>query len=76
MKKLFNFYVETSVLREVQEKLVRLSGDTPKGQVASLIRVLLNQFLHTPDDKVNPLLIEAISAEYQYTQLKNKRSNL
>lgn len=76
MKKLFNFYVETSVLREVQEKLVRLSGDTPKGQVASLIRVLLNQFLHTPDDKVNPLLIEAISSEYQYTQLKNKRSNL
>lgn len=76
MKKLFNFYVEESMIKAVQDKLTRLTGDKPKGQVASLIRVLLNQFIHTPDDKLNPLLIDAIAAEYQYSQLKNKRSSL
>lgn len=76
MKKLFNFYVEENVIDMVQNKLTRLTGDKPKGQVASLIRVLLNQFIHTPDDKVDPLLLDAIVAEYQYTQTKNKRSKL
>lgn len=76
MKKLFNFYVEENVIEAVQSKLTRLTGDKPKGQIASLIRVLLNQFIHTPDDKVDPLLLDAIVAEYQYTQIKNKRSKL
>lgn len=76
MKKLFNFYIEENVIEVVQSKLTRLTGDKPKGQVASLIRVLLNQFIHTPDDKVDPLLLDAIVAEYQYTQIKNKRSKL
>lgn len=76
MKKLFNFYVEENVIEVAQNKLTRLTGDKPKGQVASLIRVLLNQFIHTPDDKVDPLLLDAIVAEYQYTQIKNKRSKL
>lgn len=76
MKKLFNFYVEENVIEVAQSKLTKLTGDKPKGQVASLIRVLLNQFIHTPDDKVDSLLLDAIVAEYQYTQTKNKRSRL
>lgn len=76
MKELFNFYLENEVKTKVQSKLTRLSGDSPKGQVAALIRVLLAQFVATPDDKVNPLLIDAVQAEYEYTQKKNKRSSL
>ena len=75
-KRLFNFYVEDSVKDEVNKKLVRLNGKQSKGQMAALIRVLLKQFMATPDDKVNPLLIEAIEAEYEYSAKLNKRSNM
>lgn len=75
-KSLFNFYLDDDVKEEVQLKLLRLTGDKPKGQVAALIRILLKQFAMTPDEKVNPLLIQAIEAEYEYSQKLNKRSNL
>lgn len=75
-KQLFNFYLDDDLKKQVQDKLVRMSGDKPKGQVAALIRVLLKQFVATPDGKTNPLLIEAIAAEYEYSQTLNKRSNL
>ena len=75
-KSLFNFYLDDGVKAEAQSKLTRLAGDQPKGQVAALIRVLLKQFVATPDDKINPLLIEAIAAEYEYSAKKNKRSRL
>lgn len=75
-KSLFNFYLEDADKQQAIEKLIRLSGDRPKGQLAALIRVLLKQFIATPDDKVNPLLIEAIAAEYEYSQTLNKRSSL
>lgn len=75
-KSLFNFYLEDEVKEKATEKLIRLSGDRPKGQLAALLRVLLKQFVATPDDKVNPLLIEAIAAEYEYSQTLNKRSRL
>ena len=75
-KHLFNFYLDDDVKKEAQEKLVRLRNDQPKGQLAALIRVLLKQFVMTPDEKVNPLLIEAIAAEYEYSQTLNKRSRL
>lgn len=75
-KHLFNFYLDDDVKKEAQEKLVRLRDDQPKGQLAALIRVLLKQFVMTPDEKVNPLLIEAIAAEYEYSQTLNKRSRL
>ena len=75
-KNLFNFYLDDDVKNQAIQKLIRLSGDKPKGQLAALLRVLLRQFIATPDDKVNPLLIEAIAAEYQYSQSLNKRSNL
>lgn len=75
-KSLFNFYLDNDMKAELVEKLSRLTGDKPKGQVSSLIRVLLKQFLATPDDKVSRLLIEAIDAEYEYSQKLNKRSRL
>lgn len=75
-KNLFNFYLDDDVKNQAIQKLIRLSGDKPKGQLAALLRVLLRQFIATPDNKVNPLLIEAIVAEYEYSQSLNKRSNL
>lgn len=75
-KSLFNFYLDDDVKQKAIEKLIRLSGDRPKGQLAALIRVLLKQFIATPDDKTNKLLIEAIAAEYEYSQTLNKRSRL
>lgn len=75
-KNLFNFYLDDDVKNKAIAKLVRLRGDKPKGQLASLIRVLIKQFVATPDDKVNPLLIEAIAAEYEYSSKLNKRSRL
>lgn len=75
-KTLFNFYLDDDDKQQAIDKLIRLSGDRPKGQLAALIRVLLKQFIATPDDKVNPLLIEAIVAEYEYSAKLNKRSKL
>jgi hypothetical protein len=75
-KILHNFYVEERLKKEVSEKLDRLCGDTTKGKFSSLIRVLLKQFNATPDEKVNPLLIEALNAEYVYNVKLNKRSRL
>lgn len=75
-KSLFNFYLDDNDKQKAIDKLIRLSGDRPKGQLAALIRVLIKQFIATPDDKTNPLLIEAISAEYEYSCKLNKRSRL
>ena len=75
-KSLFNFYLDDEVKEQVQAKLLRLTGDRPKGQIAALIRILLKQFIMTPDEKINPLLIQAIDAEYEYSQKLNKRSNM
>lgn len=75
-KSLFNFYLDDSDKQLATEKLIRLSGDRPKGQLAALLRVLLKQFIATPDEKVNPLLIDAISAEYEYSAKLNKRSRM
>lgn len=72
MKKLFNFYLDDETKNAVQDKLYELCGEQPKGQVAALIRVLLKQFVATKN--VNPLLIQAINAEYEYSQKLNKRS--
>lgn len=76
MKSLFNFYLDDNVKIEVQEKLERLNGEKQKGQMAALIRVLLMQFISTPDEKVNELLLQAIDAEYETSAKLNKRSRL
>lgn len=75
-KSLFNFYLDDIDKQKAIDKLVRLSGDRPKGQLAALLRVLLKVFIATPDDKTDQLLIEAIAAEYEYSTKMNKRSNL
>lgn len=75
-KSLFNFYLDDDLKRDCTDKLVRLLGDQPKGQLSALIRVLLRQFYCTPDDKVNKLLLDAIAAEYEFTATLNKRSRL
>lgn len=74
MKNLFNFYLDDDVKHQAQAKLQELCGDRSKGQLAALIRVLLKQFVATKN--VNPLLIDAIAAEYEYSEKKNKRSRL
>ena len=76
MKILTNFYIEESDKQECINKLNRLKGVENKGQFASLLRVLIKQFIATPDDKVNPVLLEAIEAEYTYSQTLNKRSKM
>lgn len=75
-KNLFNFYLDDQIKKEATEKLVRLNGEQSKGQLASLIRVFLKIFVATPDDKVNPLLPQAVLAELEYTTKCNKRSAL
>ena len=75
-KTLFNFYLDDETKDKAQAKITRLIGDQPKGQLAALIRVLLRQFIATPDERTNPLLLEAIAAEYEYTTKCNKRSRL
>lgn len=73
-KQLFNFYLDDELKEAAQNKIISLTGDQPKGQLAALIRVLLKQFVMTKH--VNPLLIEAVAAEYEYSQKLNKRSKL
>lgn len=76
MKELYNFYLDNDLKVICNTKLDKLIGDTTKGKLSALIRVLLKQFAATPDDKINPLLIESIAAEYTYSAQKNKRSRL
>lgn len=75
-KRLYNFYLDPQMKTELNEKLERLIGEKPKGSLASLIRVQLKQFLSTPDENINPLLIQAIDAEYEYSAKLNKRSRM
>ena len=75
-KSLFNFYLDDDLKEQCNAKICRLNGEQPKGQLAALIRVLLKQFNATPDAKVNPLLIQAVAAEYEFSQKLNKRSML
>ena len=76
MKTLYNFYLDEDDKKKASEKLIRLNGVQEKGQLAALIRVLLKQFIATPDDKLSPLLKEAIKEEYVYSQTLNKRSKM
>lgn len=75
-KSLFNFYLDDDDKERAIAKLLRLRGESSKGQLAALLRVFIKQFNATPDDKVNPLLIEAVAAEYEFSTKRNKRSRL
>ena len=76
MKTLFNFYIDEDVKLQATNKITRLKGSENKGQLASLIRVLLKQFVLTPDEQINKNLIRAIELEYQLTTKGNKRSKM
>lgn len=75
-KTLYNFYLDPKLKNEATEKLERLCGEKSKGQLAALLRVLIKQFVATPDDKVSDLLVDAIDAEYEYSAKLNKRSKM
>ena len=75
-KSLFNFYLDDDDKDKAIAKLLRLRGEESKGQLSALIRVLIKQFNATPDEKINPLLIEAVAAEYEFSTKRNKRSKL
>ena len=75
-KSLFNFYLDDDLKEQAIIKINRLNGEQSKGQLAALIRVMLKQFVATPDDKINKLLIDAVMAEYEFSAKLNKRSRL
>lgn len=75
-KSLFNFYLDDEVKANAQNKLKELCGEKEKGQLGALLRVLLNKFVSTPNEKIEPSLIDAISTEYVYSQTLNKRSRM
>lgn len=76
MKILTNFYIEEDDKQKAIEKLNRICGNQTKGQFASLLRVMVKTFNNIPDDTINPAFIEAINAEYVYSQCLNKRSKM
>ena len=75
-KSLFNFYLDDEIKRKAIEKLNDLCGTQNKGQLASFIRVKIAEFVATPNDKISDTLLDAIEAEYTYSQKLNKRSKL
>lgn len=76
MKVLYNLYLDEDIKLEANNKITRLKGPENKGQLASLLRVLLKQFVLTPDEKVDKNIIKAIDLEYQLTTKCNKRSKM
>ena len=73
---LFTLYIDENTKLAVQQRLSMLVPDANKGTMASLIRVLLRDFVSLPfDDSLLDSYKEAIE-EYLYTTKKNKRSKL
>lgn len=75
-KSLFNFYLDDELKAKAIEKLNRLNGEQTKGQLASLLRVMVMVFVNTPDEQVDKDLLDVISLEYEYSSKLNKRSRL
>ena len=74
MKALFNFYLDDMVKEKAIEKVEKICGKQEKGQLASLIRVLLKRFLACDDSDELDDIAEEVESEYVTSQLKNKRS--
>ena len=73
----FTLYIDNNTKLAVQQRLSMLVPDANKGTMASLIRVLLRDFVSLPfDDSLLDSYKEAIEEEYLYTTKKNKRSKL
>ena len=74
MKALFNFYLDDMVKEKAIEKVEKICGKQEKGQLASLIRVLLKRFLACDDSDELDDIAEEVESEDVTSQLKNKRS--
>lgn len=75
-KRLFNFYLDDEVKEAATEKIERLLGKQSKGQLASFIRVLLSNFVHTADADVDKRILKQIEEEYVDCVKTNKRSKM
>lgn len=75
-KRLFNFYLDEDLKASAINKLERICGIKSKGQLASYLRVCIQNLVNTPDEEVSKKLVGQIDAEYLYSQVKNKRSSL
>ena len=76
MKRLFNFYLDDGVKESATKRIESLCGIQEKGQLASLIRVLLNEFLETNDNARLTSIASKVTEEYCLTTHCNKRSKL
>jgi len=75
-KSLFNLYLDDSVKQKAMAKLIRLNGETTKGQLASFIRVKINEFVQTPDEEVDKKLLLNVLEELQECNRKGRVSRL
>ena len=74
-KSLFNFYLDDK-LKEAAMKLARLNGTTSKGQLASFIRVQIQNFVETPDEDISPKLMLKVLQELQLCNNQGRISRL
>ena len=75
MKSLFNFYLDDDDKKKASDKLERIFGQQSKGLLAAYYRVMTEQLINTPDDKLK-VLMEHVSEDYVYNTKRNKRSKL
>lgn len=75
MKSLFNFYLDDDDKKKASEKLERIFGQQCKGLLAAYYRVMTEQLINTPDDKLQ-VLMEHVAEDYVYNTKRNKRSKL
>ena len=75
-KSLFNFYLDDKLKEAAIMKLVRLNGTTSKGQLASFIRVQIQNFVETPDEDISPKLLLQVLQELQLCNNQGRISKL
>lgn len=75
-KSLFNFYLDDKLKEAAIMKLARLNGTTSKGQLASFIRVQIQNFVETPDEDISPKLMLKVLRELQLCNNQGRISKL
>lgn len=75
-KSLFNFYLDDKLKEAAIMKLTRLNGTTSKGQLASFIRVQIQNFVETPDEDISPKLMLKVLQELQLCNNQGRISKL
>lgn len=76
MKNLFNFYLDDEMKVTATTKIEGLCGKQEKGQLASLIRVMLKIFVNCKDEALLNEIANEVQNEYELTTKKNKRSRM